>query len=336
MSYSGNPQLYDGQTAKGQTISALGEALMTEPTRLVGPAFAGSLAIGGTASDNFWALAGSGTAVAGTVANNICTLTAPTDAGYVQVSSQRPARFLFANANKFRALIKFGSTPSADTNCTTYIGQIALSTGTPGPGYCFAVSSTGVVSVQAYSASGVTTLNTSTLNGAVTSYTVADANAHAFEIMYFAAKVWYYIDGVMVHSAAPTTALLVPDLTQKIGVATKTSGAAVARVVQVWFATTLRYGKEVTRPLATYIAANVTAQVLKTGAGTLHRIVLGTAVNGATVTVYDATSAANVVALLTFGSAALAPGYIDFNLDFFTGLTVTTSATCKDVTFIYD
>jgi ABC-type uncharacterized transport system ATPase subunit len=80
-----------------------------------------------------------------------------------------------------------------------------------------------------------------------------------------------------------------------------------------------------------HIAANATTLV-KTGAGILKKIVIGTGAAGAT-TIYDAITAA---AGSEIGAiAASATGTYQYDLQFKTGLTVVTEAD-NDVTVVYE
>lgn len=78
-----------------------------------------------------------------------------------------------------------------------------------------------------------------------------------------------------------------------------------------------------------YIPANATT-VVKTGAGFLHTMTIGTIVATATITVYDNTSAvAPIIALITLPAAGAGdmPQTLTFDIAFTTGLTVVTSGT---------
>jgi ribosomal protein L14 len=195
-----------------------------------------------------------------------------------------------------------------------------------------------VVSLQSYSG-GVVVLNVASgFNGSLGStYTIPNTNRNVYEIIYRTTTVQFYVNGSLLHSATNSTAIFSGTLDLPIGATIVNGASATSRTVEVWSAFIVRYGKEVSRPQKTYIAANVTAQVLKTGAGTLQRIIVGTPVNNATITIYDAVTATNTISLLTCGSSSSGgmPISLAYDIDFITGLCITTSG-ATTVTVVYD
>lgn len=79
-----------------------------------------------------------------------------------------------------------------------------------------------------------------------------------------------------------------------------------------------------------------TTLLVKSGAGTLHAIVIGTPVASATIKLYDGLTAVNIFSTLTLGSVITGdqPVALTFDVAFNTGLTVVTSG-ATDVTIIY-
>ncbi len=87
----------------------------------------------------------------------------------------------------------------------------------------------------------------------------------------------------------------------------------------------------------TYIST-ATTTVVKSGAGRLARIIIGTPIVSATITVYDNTAASGtVIATLSIGSVITGdqPDPIEFGCAFATGLTIVTSGATL-VTVIWD
>jgi hypothetical protein len=209
-----------------------------------------------------------------------------------------------------------------------------MTSGAPQDGFCFSIDGAGVVSVQSYKSGSAVLNKASGFNGALgATYSVPDTNMHAWEIIYYGAKVWFLVDGVLLHAEAPTTQTFTGTMTLPIGASVVNGTSPTSRVVEIWFATTVRFGKELTRPQSTYIAANATT-LCKTGAGTLHSIIVGNGVNGS-ITVYDALSATGTPVLVLTTINSTSPLIIDPGLDFYTGLTIVTSAATQ-VTVVYD
>ena len=74
---------------------------------------------------------------------------------------------------------------------------------------------------------------------------------------------------------------------------------------------------------------------IKTGAGILRKVVINTVGTGsASVTLYDnTTNSGTIIAVLSLLTAI---GYVDYNLNFSTGLTMVVNSTIPDFTVVYD
>ena len=321
---------YDEDIGAYNRISPIGGLIVEQTTRLIGTQFEGSLANG--TADNFWETA-RGTNATAVIASKIATLTSgTTNADWCSVATISSARFLFANPNMFRALVKFSSVAAADT--TTHIGAISMTSGAPQNGYSFEVDGAGAISVASWNGGSKVLNVASGFNGNLGStYSVPDTNMHAYEIIYFAAKVWFFIDRVLLHSAAPTTAIFSGEMSVPIGLSVIVGPSATSRILECWNASTLRLGKELTRPQSVYIAAGATT-LCKTGAGTLHSILLGDGAVG-TVSVYDGLTAGGTLLIVLSVLATTPPNLLAIELDFGVGLTVVTTAGTK-VTMIFD
>jgi hypothetical protein len=76
--------------------------------------------------------------------------------------------------------------------------------------------------------------------------------------------------------------------------------------------------------------------VIEQGAGTLHRVIVGTPSASATMTLYDNTAASGtVISLMTVPASAQNPFVVEFGTEFNVGLTVVMTGS-SDVTIIYD
>lgn len=87
-------------------------------------------------------------------------------------------------------------------------------------------------------------------------------------------------------------------------------------------------------PSSYYHAAGAVAgQLLKTGNGTLKRLVVNGAAAGTMATLYDGTSSAGAVIGVTTTSLPL---YLDYALNFNTGLFLVVVGVSSDVTVTYE
>ena len=97
----------------------------------------------------------------------------------------------------------------------------------------------------------------------------------------------------------------------------------------------MRQGELTTNPTYKNITA-ATTHYLKTGAGSLHRIIINNPLPAITMVVYDSTTAGGTtIATITLGAKAVSPITLEFGAPFSEGLTVTLD-TISDVTFIYE
>lgn len=338
MSYFPVVQVIDNQIPKIQRISPIGSALVEQTTRLVGANF------GSAIDTNFWTATNSGAGSASGVASSIATLTSGTaNNGYGSITTSRPARFLFANPNMYRGSVRV--TAASVTNCTRRFGAFTAAANpynTPTNGFGFEISAAGVLSCNTWSnGSVIETVNSGSFNGQVASYTI-DTNVHAYEIVYFVMGAWYFVDGVLLHHFAPTTAIMAQTLTVPSTASIfNSAGGTTSGTMELWASSILRFGKELTRPKSVRISTNATT-VCKLGAGTVHAIVLNNSPSPThTLTVYDNTAGSGTILSLFTSSASQTPFVIDFapmGLDFYTGLTIVTAtgATAGDWLIIYD
>ena len=335
MSYGGPFTLLDIQTNTNARVLTTKTIAVDEAVRLIGASFTNTAVTTPSTNDNFWSVS-RGTAATVAITAGVATLTSgTTNLDWCALSSTKPGRFMPVATNLFRAQVRFPSVTATST--TAYIGAFAHTLGVPVNGYAFAVSATGAISVQSYSNTAAVLNANSGFNGNLgTTYTVPDVNYHIYEIMYLLANVLFFVDGVLLHSVTPTTALFSSTTMTNPAAITVVNAATTSRVVNVGFASIIRFGKEKSLPVSTYIPLGApTTTVCKVGPGTLHRIIVGKTINAATISIYDAVTATNTLAVLTSGASALAPYCVELQIDFFTGLTIVTSA-AQDVTAVYD
>jgi len=101
--------------------------------------------------------------------------------------------------------------------------------------------------------------------------------------------------------------------------------------------TTNRLNNEPIYSYAGIVLAAPTTSVVKSGAGTLHAIIINKAVATGVITVYDNTAGSGtVIATITQPAAVLSTSYVLlYDVSFATGLTIVTATAAQDITVAY-
>jgi len=325
---------YDIQIDKYQRINPIGTMMVDMPTREVG---------GGFASAGFDSVAltaanvGAGSGVA--VANSIGTLTSGTaNNGYATLNTNAVARFQFTTANLMRGNFRLPALGGANT--TRSWGAFNFGT-KPAiqDGYYFSYDgSTSTLSLNTSSGGVVSnTVSSGSFNGEVSSYTF-DTNVHTCEIIYQVPNVWFFIDSVLLHKFRATTAPLVGNIHVGLSGLVKNSAIGTVSVqLEAWAANLSKMSA--TEPGPQFFHINtLSTNVIKLGPGTMQRMCIntpGTASNA--ITIYDNTAGSGKVIASFVASAQSSAVEFDYNVPFFTGLTVVSATgTSADVTIVYD
>jgi len=308
---------------------------VAQPYRLVGTTFGASI------DTNFWtATTGGGAGSASGVANAVATVSSGTASGatgYAVMSSVRSARFLFAHPMKFRAMIQLTSVAVTHSSARAW-GPVTLTTTAPQNGAWYSVSAAGVLSVNHASGGSVATPVTSgNFNGDHAQF-ILDTNVHAYEIVYYTDGIFFLIDGVLVHTILPTTAVLYQTLDTPIKVWSVNDGTGgTSGTVICWNATIQRLGRDLTAPQSFYIAGVNAGQVLKTGSGVVQKIIVSTTNNNATIILYDNTAASGTILWSMNSGNTDKVASLDFGaMSFTTGLTIVTTGAATVVTIVYE
>lgn len=324
MAYSFLQQMYDSVLAQSMRIDPDLALLNATPVRVCGSTFQGASLT--NTSDNFWACT-RGTNSTSVIASSLCTLTSlTTNADWCQVGTVKIGVFKEGQINSWQARFLLNTSVTA-ANTTIYAGPVKTSSGVPQDGYNFAISGTGVVSVQSYSG-GSTVLNASSgFNGSLGgSYTVPDVNIHTYEIIYRVGDVRFLIDGALLHTATPTNTLYAVVLNLPATVSVVNGTSPTSRVVTVWNMQISRYGDGLSRPISTNITTSTTT-VLSTRPGTLYRVYPSSLSAGvATMVLYDNTAGSGTIIASIIYPAAGMPT-LEFGIDTQIGLTAVTSTT---------
>lgn len=314
-------------------ISPTGTMNVDQPYKLIGTIF------GATNDATFWTPTNNGTGSASGVATSQATITSGTGANsWGRFTSVRASRFIFANPMKYISLVILPTLTQANT--TRQWGAFTATAGSAGvlpipiDGYFFSFNGTDVLSVNARNAGGtITSVASGSFNGDVSQFFM-DTNMHAYEIVFYLEKVQFYIDNYLIHTIQPTTTLLSSTCNLPIMyISTNSVGTTTASIV-TWAGTILRLGRDLSAPIWLNRAGAVVASIAKSGPGVLRTLSYNSSNTNGTVTIYDALTATNPI--MTITTNGLNPTTWSLNLDFYTGLTYTTSAANHNITLIFE
>lgn len=320
-------------------INNMGAMSVAEPYRLVGTPF-------GTANDAiFWTPTNNGTsslAAVGAVAggtNAMATLKSGTsNNGYGNITSVRSGRYIIGNSHLVRALVRIVGLTK--TGCTRRWGAYSITGTPPTPvnGFFYSVSDTDVLSVNAYNSgsASVASVSSGSFNG-VKSQFVIDENVHKYEILYSAQHTDFIIDDTLYHSFLPTTVHLAADYSLPfVATAVNSAGGTTSGTLELWRGAIHRLGRPEASPAWRNIHGANAGTQLKLGPGRLHSLTINTAGNSSAISLYDATSATNPIALVTGLQSTSPPVELHYNIDFYTGLYIVTTIAATDITISFE
>lgn len=332
MSYAETTKIKDnyGWTAENTPMD---ELRVAEPVRLVGSTFVGT-----TIDSNFWTttIAASGGTIAvadQTTEPGAITLFSKTDAtGSVILQSKRIARYTGGSANRYRAQVRFG-----DTGLTNNTKRWGAFDGTNGAYFKLAGTTLSVCTMKG---SSETAVASASWNGSTTTPTLTNNNT--FEIYFTNSKVYFVINGVLVHTVTASASTWTATTNLPARADNINSGNTTDTLMAIRVHTIYRLGNLTTQPTSYYRNATTTGVQLKYGAGNIHSLIIGNvATSGAVVTLYDGTGTGDpVIANFTFafpGGGNFNPVSIDFKgLPFFTGLFLVNSTQAAALTVVYE
>jgi hypothetical protein len=160
--------------------------------------------------------------------------------------------------------------------------------------------------------------------------------ATTFEMYWTNSKVWFVIGDQILHIVSAGTATWSNTLSFHVFQDSINSDVATSVTMNVRTATIYRLGKIESAPIWRNINTTaVTALVLKRGAGRLHRVTFNTIPNTTIISLYDGVTATNPIAIMNPPNGAT--GFtMELGLDFYNGLTITTTPNNADVTIVYE
>lgn len=309
-------------------ISPNGALKISKVVRLVGASFSGT-----TIDTNFWTstTAAGGTGVQTGGQFEMRTNTTPNGAS--SLLSTRSARYINGVPNYCRIQADYGGAGVA--NNTKRWGCFTGTAGSPTNGAMFELID-GLQTLAVYKAGAPDRISNGLFNGDYgATLNEIPAGLQTFEIIYNNRYIYFYFNNVLVHkyeaaSATWSDTLSLPCRAENYN----TSGSATDTSLKIRSFVIMRYGEAESRPHWKYYHGANTG-VLKYGAGTLHKVTVNQTANGSQVYLYDALSATNPIALLTFTGTGQQAS-LQYGLDFYTGLYVAVANANTDVTIVYE
>ena len=334
----------EGDLGVRAEITPNNEQRVTLPVRLVGATFPGSLL-----DQNFWIPGVAGT-TAGVVsqASGILSLTASSGTATIgstaAIQSVQTARYTAGSALVLQMVSKIPAA-TAGTNARrwgAFTSTVVAPTSASGDGFFFQYDAAlGLSVVCRKDGSDANIVSTGAFNGKLGATFVPTLDAaYTWKIIWTTRKAWFIANDEVIHAFTGTNTPLSSTFSLPVRAeCVNANGNASANVFNCRSGSIRRFGLPNTRPIWKWQhGANTAATILKRSPGTLQRLVVNAWADGATVILYDALSATNTIASLTFtagNNAALTPFTIEYNLDFYTGLCFTVTG-AMDVTIVYE
>lgn len=187
---------------------------------------------------------------------------------------------------------------------------------------------------------GVTTyIEDGTFNGHHGSHHPVGTDTHKYEVIWTTSKVYFVIDGHVIHtvnsiSAPWTTQLHLPIRYENFNL----NGSTTDVVMNIRHGIVQKIGIPQTQPTSKFIQGLNAGTVLKYSTGNLHGMVLSGITNNSVVTLYDGTSVAGTV---IWSSGPLTSNGLPFMIDmkgipFSNGLTVAITGANLNVLVMYE
>jgi len=305
-------------------VSQQRELKTATAVRLAGQAFSGSIL-----DANFWGSAGVSSGVAAQGNGQLTLSTGSSANGLVRITSSRSGRFVAGNSNYYRGVIQC---PAASGSNIRRWGAFSTT-----DGFFFERDGTNFSCVSRLN-SVDTRISTGSFNGDLGATFTPTSNVEVFDIYYAPFEVVYYIDNELLHRLPSTTAPLSSTMTLPVGLeCNNLAGNTANNTLQVRVSSISRLGDLYSDSFVRATAA-ATSSIFKYGAGKLHRIVF-TGIAAGSVAVYDNINASGVafidLTLPTGAGAFVSPFSLEIMANFYTGMTVVTTANVK-ATWIYE
>ncbi|HET8688158.1 MAG TPA: hypothetical protein VFM18_16105, partial [Methanosarcina sp.] len=304
-----------------------GEIITAPSYQLVGDTFAFP-----SLDTNFWT-ASTGTGGTASITNAELVISTGTTANNaVSVTSTVSARYISGSSNKFHVQARFADAGTA-TNNTRRGGAYNSTSG------AFFTFINGVFCLDTRLNSVDTAVCNGSFNGELGASVTFDANLHDYYITYSPQKVWFYVDGKLLHTSNFLTANWTSSYNLPITFENINTGGSTTNVSMiVRNAHIHRMGLALSQPKS-YFQQGLTAGVtLKNGAGNLHSVILSGITNNSVLTLYDNTAASGTV---IWTSGPLTSNGLPFaipieGIPFSNGLTISITGAALNALIIYE
>jgi len=305
-----------------------GDQRFVEPYRLVGAVFEGT-----TIDSNYWTTAATGTGASVSQANAQLTLASGTNTSTVTAFTVRRGRYVGGSSMRYRAVVQQDAGTANNTRNWGIGWGATMPTVTDGAWFQFSASTFSVVVMKGTSA---TTISSGSFNGSLGKTYDPGTSVKTYEIYWTNSKVYFVIGNRILHTFSASTTTWANTMSFHCFFSNNNSGVASSVNTYVRVATIYRLGKGETASVWRNINTTaVTALILKRGQGRLHTITFNTIPNSAVVSVYDALTATNSILVMNPPNGAT-PFSVDYDLDFYTGLTITTTPNTADITIVWE
>ena len=313
-------------------ISPNGGLNICKVSRLIGVSFVGT-----TIDSNFWTSGttanGSGVQIGGKY--EMRTITAPATSspnGASSLQSVRTARYINGISNYCRIQADYGGV--GIPNNTKRWGAFTGTAGSPIDGCMFELINQ-VQTLALYNGGVPTRISNGSFNGEYgATLNEIPSGLQTFEIIWNNRYVYFYFNNVLVHKYEATTTpwssiLSLPCRAENYNTSSSTTDTSL----KIRSFVILRYGEPESKTGWKYTHGTLSAAngILKRGGGTLHKIVNND--NLGTLSLYDGLTAANPIAIIDLSKIF---GSVEYNLDFYNGLTMVQTDNGADTTIIYE
>jgi hypothetical protein len=301
-------------------LSPHGEQVTVPLYRLIGSVFNGNVL-----DTNFWTIS-SGTGGTVAVTNGLLTMsTGVTTNNVTSLRTNRIARYVADQPNKFRAVFRL-----PDTGTVNNTRRWGIYTATDGAFFELLGTTFSLVTRK-------NSVDTKVVNGSFNGFkgdeVILDTAYHVWEIIITPMKTYWMLDSVLIHTTTTTTTSLMATLDLPIMFENFNTGGSTSNVsMSILSAAILRMGLPLTQPVSYFISGITAGVTIKNGSGNLHGLIIGD--NSGTMTIYDSLSASGtIISQLTPSSVAS----MDFKgISFSIGLTIVTTDPAGRWTILYE
>lgn len=314
-----------------QENTPMGDLRVVEPVRLVGTVFEDTVI-----DTNYWTYSNSGSGSSVTQANTQIVLTPGLSSGNIaSVHSVRRARYVSGSSMRYRAVVQLNDVATTNNKRRWGVGYGA-SLPTITNGAYFQINND-VFSVVLNKNGSETVVSSGSFNGRFGDVHKLSTNVQTYEIYWTNSKVWFIVDDEIIHTFSADTETWSSTMNFHVFLDTTNTGVVGASSpILCRTASIYRLGRLENAPVWRNINTTTTnGLVLKRGAGRLHSINLNTIPNGTSISVYDSLTTTNPIAIIVPPNGAM-PFLMNYDLDFYTGLTISTTPASVNITVVYE